>query len=297
MIDYPGYGNEKIYRLFGITRQAASQHNLRMIEKELKNEVILKMVKAIRVVHPKMGVRKIYDLLKEDNKQTEFYIGRDKLFSLLSENQLLIRKRKRRTITTNSYHYYKKYSNLIKGLTPYKPNQVWVSDITYIRAKEKFMYLFLITDAYSHKIVGYHLGETLETKHALKALKMAIKNEPDLEGTIHHSDRGIQYCSGKYVKLLQDKKILVSMTENGKPTDNAIAERINGILKSEYIDEFTKVRGYELDYAVNQAIYRYNQLRPHLSCDMMTPNKAHKQVGLLKKRWKNYYKLSTETIN
>ncbi len=294
---YPTYGKGKIYRLFGVTRQAVSQNKSRQVQNQLCNEVVLKLVKAIRKVHPRIGVRKIYDLIEDDLYRNGIKMGRDKLFSLMADNQLLIRKRKRRTVTTNSYHHYKKYPNLIKEFIPYKPNQLWVSDITYIKYEDKFEYLFLITDAYSHKIVGYKLGQSLETEHAIRALKMALRNEKQCRGLIHHSDRGIQYCSNEYVKLLQDYEIKISMTQDGNPRDNAIAERVNGILKSEYIDHFINEMEYEPSRAVSQAIYRYNQLRPHLSCDMMTPNKTHKQDGTIKKRWKNYYKLKTEIIH
>ena len=282
--------------MFGITRQAYYNNKKRGIAKQLQSELIIKRVKAIRSVHPRMGCRKIHELLKEELIQMGIKIGRDKLFDLLSDNQLLIRRRKRKSITTNSYHRYKKYKNLIKDFNPYQAGQLWVSDITYIRNKETFNYLFLITDAYSRKIVGYKIADSLETKHAIDSLKMALNQSKNIEGLIHHSDRGIQYCSHKYVKLLQDYQIRISMTEDSNPTDNSIAERVNGILKEEYIDPLTNTTSAQLDQIVNEAIHRYNYYRPHLSCDMKTPNEAHKMKGNMKRRWKNYYKLQT-TIN
>ena len=155
---------------------------------------ILEMVKSIGRVHPRIGTRKIYELIRPELEQQNIRLGRDKLFSLLSANQLLVRKRKRRATTTNSYHHYYKYKNLIQKLTPYKSNQLWVSDITYVKTTDGFSFLFLITDAYSRKIVGYKLAKSLEATHAVGALKMALKNAANPKGLIHHSDRGIQYC-------------------------------------------------------------------------------------------------------
>jgi len=241
-----------------------------------------------------MGCRKIHELLKEELVQIGIKIGRDKLFDLLSDNQLLIRRRKRRTKTTNSYHMFKKHKNLIKGFTPYQAGQLWVSDITYIRNKETFKYLFLITDAYSRKIVGHKIADSLETKHAIQSMKMAIKQASNIDGLIHHSDRGVQYCCHKYVKLLQDYKIRISMTEDSNPTDNSIAERVNGILKEEYIEPLNNTTNIMLEEIVSKAIHRYNYYRPHLSCDMKTPNEAHKLTGSIKKRWKNYYTVQNE---
>lgn len=289
--DIPKLSLMSLCRLFGITRQAYYNHRKRGVKKYLESDQILKMIRAIRVVHPRIGCRKIYSVLKEDFERMDIKIGRDKLFDLLSENQLLIRKRKRRVWTTNSYHSFRKYKNLIKGFVPYKANQLWVSDITYIRKGEVFNYLFLVTDAYSKKIVGYKLAESLHTKNAIDSLRIAIKSATRTEGLIHHSDRGIQYCSTNYVKLLQDYKIQISMTEDSDPTDNSIAERVNGILKEEYIEPLLEKSNYTFKQVIDQAVIRYNNYRPHMSCDMMTPQKAHSMEGVLRKRWKNYYKL------
>jgi transposase InsO family protein len=288
-------GLETLCGLFGITRQAYYNWINRSTKKYLEDDQVLKRVKAIRRVHPRIGCRKLYEMIKPDLDSSGIKLGRDKLFNLLSENQLLIRKRRRRVYTTNSFHSFKKYKNLIKEFIPYKAGQLWVSDITYIRNGNEFMYLFLITDAYSKKIVGYKLAYSLETKHAIESLQTALDSTKDVEGLIHHSDRGIQYCSHNYVKLLQDYKVNISMTEDSKPTDNSIAERVNGILKEEYIEPLRQATDLDLGQVVDQAILRYNQLRPHLSCDMKTPSQAHKMTGPIKKRWKNYYKL--EPIN
>jgi len=218
-----------------------------------------------------------------------FQIGRDTMFDLLSEHGLLITKRKRRGfITTLSKHRFKKYPNIICDFIPVAPNQLWVSDITYIHLADGFAYLSLITDAYSRKIVGFYLNRDLSAQGPLNALKMALTSNPERNGLIHHSDRGVQYCCDAYVRLLQDKKIKISMTENGDPLENAIAERVNGILKQELLEEvFTD---YQLaQKAVAIACSTYNHLRPHGRIDNLKPAEAHRKTGELKKRWKNYW--------
>lgn len=291
---YPSVGLNTLCRLFGLSRQAYYAFIKRAMNKDLHDVHIVEMVKSVRRVHPRMGARKIYQLIKPELEQHNIRLGRDKLFCLLSENQLLIRKRKRRVTTTNSYHHYYKYKNLIQGFTPYKSNQLWVSDITYVKTVDGFSFLFLITDAYSKKIVGYKLARTLEAVHAVGALEMAINNVSNREGLIHHSDRGIQYCCNEYVKKCQDYHIQISMTERGNPTDNSIAERVNGILKNEYIHELKPCDYKTLVKHVDVTIYKYNQLRPHMSCDMLTPNAAHVKTGHIKKRWKNYYAINRQ---
>ena len=226
-----------------------------------------------------------------------FQIGRDALFNLLAERGLLVTKRKRRgAITTLSKHRFKKYPNIIRDFIPIAPNQLWVSDITYIHLPDSFAYLSLITDAYSHKIVGFCLSKNLSAQGSLRALKMALANNPSKrEGLIHHSDRGVQYCCDAYVNLLQDKKnnVKISMTENGDPRENAVAERLNGILKQELLEEvFRDFATATLDVAI--ACSTYNHLRPHGSIDNLKPAEAHLQSGELKKRWKNYWQLKKE---
>lgn len=247
------------------------------------------MVQAVRKVHPKMGVRKIYWLLKDEFQKQGINIGRDKLFILLSDNQLLIRRRRSRARTTNSYHSFYKYDNLIKDIEPYKANQVWVSDITYIKTCDQFCYLFLVTDMYSRRIMGYRVARNLEARYAVEALQRAINKAGSVEGLIHHSDRGIQYCSKEYVTLCQDYNIKLSMTQDGNPTDNPIAERVNGILKQEYLMDQSSQSYQKLKNQMKSIVYKYNQLRPHLSCNMLTPNSAYSETGILKKKWKNYY--------
>ena len=242
-----------------------------------------------------MGVRKIYHKIKPELERLNIKLGRDALFDLMASEELLIPKRKYRPVTTQSRHWLRKYPNLVKGLVPDGPNQVWVSDITYIRIKDGFSYLFLVSDAYSKKILGYCLSNTLNSTHAVNSLQDAIKNScQPVSGLIHHSDRGIQYCSKEYIQTLKQNHIQVSMTEKGDPRENPIAERINGILKHEYLyDEIRKTRYLSTDQ-LEETIEKYNNFRPHLSCDMLTPNQAHLKKGILNRRWKNYYRLSNK---
>lgn len=242
----------------------------------------------------RIGTRKLLEEMNLFLVQHRFKIGRDAMFKLLADNNLLVKKRKRRgCITTLSRHRFKKYPNIIRGFTPTAPNQLWVCDITYIHLANGFAYLSLITDAYSHKIVGFYLSKDLSAKGPLKALKMAVNDNPTITNLIHHSDRGAQYCCDDYIKLLEKNSIKISMTENGDPLENAIAERVNGILKQELLEEvFPCFEAAQKEVAI--AISTYNHLRPHGSIDNMKPAYAHQRNGELKKRWKNYYALKKQ---
>ncbi|MFI2743261.1 IS3 family transposase, partial [Zhouia sp. PK063] len=209
-------------------------------------------------------------------------------FHLLSDHNLLVRQRKGKAITTNSRHWMKKYSNLIKDMEITRPEQVWVSDITYVRMVNQWGYLSLITDAFSRKIMGYSFRMDLTMQGCLDALKMALNNKIYQDPLIHHSDRGSQYCSLQYVGLLLKNKTAISMTENGDPYENAIAERVNGIIKTAF-NLHTSALGFEKTYKhISRSITNYNNLRPHASCDYLTPNQAHLKTTKLKKRWKIY---------
>jgi len=218
-------------------------------------------------------------------------MGRDSLFDLLSNNNLLVRIRKRKVHTTNSFHWLRKYPNLIRNYTPLKSNQLWVSDITYWKIETGFLYISFITDAYSHQIIGYNLANTLAAIESIGALKMAIESlKGEVYGLIHHSDRGVQYCSGDYVKMLIDNNILISMTESGDPLENAVAERINGIIKDEYLECYQVNDINEARELLEQVVNLYNNERPHMSIGNMTPNKLHKDNQKTEKLWKTYYK-------
>lgn len=243
-------------------------------------------VLSIRQQMPRLGTRKLYYLLGKDFKQESIRIGRDKLFNLLREECLLVGKKRRYTKTTDSKHWMQKYPNLVKGLEIARPEQVWVSDITYLATKEGYSYLHLITDAYSKQIMGYCASTGLAASFTIEALKMALSHRQYNKGLIHHSDRGLQYCSAGYVKLLRDNDINISMTQDGSPYDNAIAERINGILKDEFeLDAVFDNMG-QLKKQVTQAIGLYNTSRPHLSCQMLTPQAMHNQQRLKIKTWR-----------
>lgn len=247
-----------------------------------------------RAMQKRIGTRKLFHELEPFLCSHGIKMGRDALFTLLSERNLLVRKHKRRgPATTLSRHRYKKYPNLVKEFVPTAPNQLWVSDITYIRVAEKFAYLSLVTDAYSRKIVGYCLNESLSAQGPLSALKMALAANKSRQGLIHHSDRGVQYCCDDYITELQKGRnpITVSMTEKGDPLENAIAERVNGILKAELLQE------YYPDYRsaaeeVLTAVSTYNHLRPHSSIGYLKPIEAHQLSGHLPRKWKNYYPIN-----
>lgn len=254
-------------------------------------DVILEVVSELRRELPRMGGRKLYvELLKR--LPEELSIGRDALFDLLRANGYLLRNRRGAVPhTTDSRHRFHTYKNLIKGYVPTAPNQLYVCDITYIRTVDnRFYYLSLITDAFSHKIVGWYLLDTLETEGPLKALDMALTSLPAGTHLIHHSDRGTQYCCTEYVEKLKRNGITISMTESGNPRDNAIAERVNGILKMEWLYDMQFTTLEQSRKQVARVIQLYNTRRPHSSIGMQTPQEMHQNPVPVQKKWKNYYK-------
>lgn len=276
--------------MFGISRQAYYQYFWREDDYQIEEELILKEVNKIRQRQPMVGTRKLYGMLQEFMITHQIKLGRDALFDLLTKNGLLVRRRSRKSRTTFSSHWLRKYPNLIKDIMPTSSNQLWVADITYLETQEGFVYLSLVTDAYSRKIVGYWVADNLLAVNSVKALKMALKSsDQKIDGLIHHSDRGIQYCSQEYVNLLQDYKVKISMTQNGNPLENAIAERINGILKHEFISKITLKNLQHAKGLLKEIIEIYNQERPHLSVGLLTPQQAHVLEGKLERYWKNYY--------
>lgn len=275
--------------LLGYSRQAFYQFEKNNSQACFEAELVIQQVLLHRSLQPRLGTRKLLVLMQGFVQEHQLKMGRDALFDLLREHKLLVKKRRRKVQTTFSNHWQKKYPNLIREYVPKAPNLLWVSDITYILVGDGFAYLSLVTDAYSRKIVGFCVSETLSAMGSLKALSMALKDCPDTSGLIHHSDRGVQYCCLEYVNLLKDNTIQISMTQSGDPLENAIAERVNGILKQELLaDHYPSLAVAKKGIA--QAVLIYNSLRPHSSCDMMTPQQAHQQTGDLRRRWKNYYK-------
>ena len=289
---YPTISLVRICRLFGLTRQAMYQHEWRRQELTIEAELIIQQVIEIRKRHPVIGTRKLYLMLQPFLLEHGIKIGRDKLFNLFAEYKLLIRKRKRKISTTQSYHRFHKYPNIIRDMKITRKNQLWVSDITYYKLMGKFAYLSFITDAYSHKIVGYHVAETLEAVHCLKALQMAVTSTDFSNdyNIIHHSDRGIQYCSEEYVSLLNKHDILISMTENGDPLENSIAERVNGIIKGEYLNQQSHKSMKELEASLSNVVSLYNNERPHSSCSMLVPSTVHEESIPIERKWKTYYR-------
>jgi putative transposase len=294
-------GLAKLCGWFGVTRQAYYQNIWNAVDISVEEYIILKKVQEIRKNHPRMGTRKLYCKLSDFILEHQVKMGRDALFNLLSANNMLVKKRKRRIQTTQSFHWLRKYPNLIKDYVPTAPNQLWVSDITYWQIEKGFVYISFITDAYSHKIVGFHVAETLESVETIQALKMALSGflrspESNFE-LIHHSDRGVQYCHHKYVKLLQDYKIKISMTETGDPLDNAIAERVNGIIKDEYIRDIKVSNIKQARKVLENAVFLYNNDRPHNSISNQYPIEVHSNNLKTEKLWKNYYKKNHIIVN
>ena len=282
---YPATSKKDMCELFGYTRQAWYDTQKRQSQTQLSEVLVLNEAKKIRKEHKQMGCEKMHELMTSFLEKHQIKMGRDKFFYLMSEHGLQVRRTKRKAITTNSNHLFKRYPNIVSNIELRNAGRLWVSDITYIRTELGFAYLSLITDAYSKKIVGWCLWPNLGSKGALNALKMATQGERITSQLIHHSDRGIQYCCYDYVNYLTGCDIQISMTENGDPYENAVAERINGILKHEY-DLYNTFEDYNGAHeAVKIAINKYNNKRPHRSCNMLTPAQAHTQTGVLKKRW------------
>ena len=279
----------RICSWFGITRQAYYKHKDRLINDALEEELIMQYVLKIRENHPRMGTRKLHILLEPRLKVHSIHIGRDYLFNLLRSHKLLIKRPRRRYIsTTNSNHWMRKYTNLTIGLKLVRTEELWVSDITYLTLPEAApVYIALITDAFSHKIVGYALEQHMEASMCNDALIMAIENRVKIdEYLIHHSDRGSQYCSALYTDNLKKNNIAISMTESGDPLENPIAERINGIIKNEYLKPLKPRNFMEAKEFVAQVILRYNHERPHASIGYRTPSEVHFLNKNFERKWK-----------
>ena len=224
---------------------------------------------------PRLGTRKLYWLLKRKFKSEGLKVGRDKLFEILRKNKMLITKKRKYVQTTNSKHWLKKYPNLTVGIKVSRPEQIWVSDITYIAMEKGFCYLSLITDAYSRRIMGYDISNSLSTAGSLRALEMALRSKKYSGSLLHHSDRGLQYCSNEYTGLLRKNKIEISMTERSDPYENALAERMNRTIKEEFLltEKFKDISLAEK--TVKETVKIYNSKRPHMSCSMLTPDQVH----------------------
>ena len=243
---------------------------------ELTERKLVEHASQLRAAAPGIGAYKMFVILKAIFLDS--MPGRDKFYEIINRNGLMLRPERRRH-TTNSNHNYRKYSNLIKGLALCRPNQLWVADITYIETDEGVVYLHLVTDAWTHEIIGWVLSDSLVASETVAALKIGIAHNEgaDLSGLIHHSDRGSQYCSNAYVEMLKSIKASISMTEDYKPTDNAIAERVNGIIKQEWLYRMKRPKDLEEARNIIRGIVDfYNNKRPHMSNGMMTPAQKRK---------------------
>lgn len=274
--------------LFGKTRQGWYKQQASIDNEVLTEAVIVRHVRELRSQMPRIGTRKLHYMLTPILQAHNLSLGRDKLFDILADYKLLVRRNKRRKVlTTNSDHPFKKYPNLIRGMMVQRSGQLWVSDITYIGLKDGYCYLSLITDAYSRRIVGHCLWPTLKKEGPLNALQKALSGRQDDTQLIHHSDRGLQYCCSDYTSKLHANLIGISMTEKGDPYENAIAERVNGILKTEFgLDR--KFDNFQQAYAaVVHAVNVYNSIRPHASINYLTPEQAHIVNGQIPHRWRS----------
>ena len=282
-------GLRGLCRLLGYSPQAYYRYQKTSLKRRLGEDLLVSQVLAHRRLQPRLGGRKLHEMLLPFMEDHDLYTGRDQLFDLLRENDLLIKKRRRsQPRTTDSNHWMKRYPDLATKLKLNRADQLWVSDITYVRlTADRFGYLSLVTDAYSRKIVGFHISDNLQAEGPVAALQMALGSRSGTAPLIHHSDRGSQYCADEYVSLLKANEISISMTQSGDPRDNAIAERVNGILKQELLMEvYPTVK--QAHRSLVSAVDIYNRIRPHSSLDMMTPEKAHAQTGPIKRRWKSW---------
>jgi transposase InsO family protein len=296
---YPLAGLAKLCGLFGKTRQAFYDMSWRSSDDQIQEAFIIDKVKTLRQQAKGVGGSQMHRILKEELRLYNIAVGRDSFYALLRKHGLLIKRKKRYVITTDSNHPYYKWPDLTGDLTLTGTEQLWVSDITYLRTENGFVYLSVITDAYSRKITGYHVSQQLKAQGCMIALNKAIAGlctGKEKRKLIHHSDRGIQYCCDPYVTLLQNNNINISMTQTGSPYDNAIAERVNGILKHQIgLNEVFKNYASAVS-AVCKAVDIYNCVRPHMSVSNLTPEKAHNTKQTLIKKWKPKNKQNKESM-
>ena len=265
-------------RLFGVSRQSIYQQEARCLGREKELLTVRQLVEKQRRLMPRLGARKLYFLLEQSFVENGIKIGRDAFFAYLKREQMLVKPIKNYTKTTFSKHWLRKYPNLFKDIDVNRAEQVFVSDITYIKSNERTHYLSLVTDVFSRKIVGYHLSDDMSAENVVKALKMAVKNRKTNLQLIHHSDRGLQYCSQIYQNELNKNNIIASMTDGYDCYQNALAERINGILKQEFLVYKCK-SGNELNKLIKESVECYNTIRPHLSLNMKTPNFVYEKTS------------------
>jgi putative transposase len=271
-----------VSEVLGYSRQNYYKQSRQRDESWLQQEKIKQMVLEERKLLPRLGTRKLYKLIKTDLETRGLKCGRDKLFDIIRQNGLLIKPRRQYVKTTNSRHWMKKYPNRIRDIEIERPDEVWVSDITYIKTDEGYSYLTMITDAYSRKIMGFNVSGNMSALETVKALEMALKNRRyKLMPLIHHSDRGLQYCSQEYVRLAQKNHITISMTENSDPYENALAERMNRTIKEEFCMNQNLKSINQVCEAVSEAVWLYNTYRPHLALNYDTPDNVYQKTPAL----------------
>lgn len=290
-----GYPVTSLCKLFGVTKQAFYKYVDHSMESYARERFVLEFVKRVRDKDPGMGGEKLWLMYRNEFGNSRACVGRDCFCAILAKYNLTVRKRFRAPRTTDSSHYLPQYPDLTRALLLERPNQLWVSDITYITIwlpdnSYVFCYLSLVTDAYTKEIIGYCVGDTLGSCYTVEALEMAMGRISGMEvrGLIHHSDRGVQYASADYIAVLRHNGVLPSMTESGNPKDNAIAERVNGIIKNELLQGMCFRTMAEVRKAVAAAIHFYNTERPHMSLNMLTPIQAGQMEGPIKKKWISY---------
>jgi transposase InsO family protein len=274
-----GYTIERLCEHVDMSRQNYYAARRLRQRREVDEALIVELVRRERQMQPRLGGRKLLHLLRGDLQEANVSIGRDRFFEVLAENDLLVVRKPGRPRTTNSRHSLPVFRNLLDGRELNSPNQAWVSDLTYIRTDEGFLYAALITDAYSRKIVGAHIGDSLEAEGCLIALDQALGDLPEGQHPIHHSDRGCQYCCHAYVERLQDRSLPISMTEIMHCYENAMAERVNGILKQEYEMDRTFRTKAQAKKAFEQAVWLYNHRRPHLALEYRFPADVHEEAA------------------
>lgn len=288
------YSIDNLCAVFGYTRQAWYSHLRSVRLCFIEQEIVLEKIYEIRKELPKTGCIKLYKELNNGFLQGHgISMGRDAIFNLVRSHGMLIKTKKKWVYTTNSFHRFKVHADLVQRRAAVQAEEIWVSDITYLRTSACFVYLSLVTDAYSRKIVGYHLATDLKAIGCIKALKQALKGRlyPD-RPLIHHSDRGTQYCCDDYVSLLQNSNVQISMTQTGSPYDNAIAERVNGILKMEFDMDKTFKNVAQAKNCVELGIHKYNNLRLHTSCQFQTPQNTHLLENIVQKPKKELVSLN-----
>jgi len=294
---YKDVGLGVLCKLVGRTRQAFYEDRNRAERTRFEDAIILDLVRTERRIAKRVGSKKLHLILKDNLIAHGIKIGRDKFLEVLRANDLLVKRRRKYVTTTMSRHRFRKYPNLAKDLQIGGSEELWVSDITYLSVEQGHCYLILITDAYSRKVVGYNFGRRMDTAFCIVALEQAIAARRFLQRKLmHHSDRGIQYCSNDYVKCLNNKDIAISMTENSDPLENPLAERMNRIFKDSFALDKDFKSFEKTKQTIDMAIEYYNNRLPHSSLDMMTPNEAYNKTGELKKHWKWYWKEKQEAL-